>query len=141
MALEFSFIPTSAGTTPAATTLDAIPDDVKTDVEEVYNYLKNHPDGRMRTPAFVDADGNADVAAAKRWFAQAQAYCRLRPAELGGELRIRKSPTRGLPDNIIDFRVSDMPKPDANAQAINNAVTAVKAAAATPQPPAKATRK
>jgi len=125
--LEFAYVPTAtaAGGT-SALTLEDIPQDIRDDIEEVYAYLKTNPAGRMRTPAFPTKTE------ALAWQALATAYCKLRP---GGEIRFRKSPTKGLPENVFDFRVTDL-LPDNGSEGIRNAVEAAKATAQeTPTPP------
>lgn len=123
--LEFSFVPTATAANGTPTlTLEDIPQDVRDDIEEVYAYLKTNPAGRMRTPKF------ASKQEALAWQAMAVAYCKVRPA---GEIRFRKSPTKGLPDTVFDFRVTDL-LPDNGTDGINEAVEAVKAAAVAPQP-------
>lgn len=130
--LDFTFITTATNAAGVSLGLDDIPQDVKDDVEEVYAYLKANPTGRMRTPAF------ASKTEMLTWVALVQAYCAVRPA---GVLRFRKSPTRNLPENVMDFRITD-PLPDNGAEGIAAAVEAVKAAAKPTLPtPAKATRK
>lgn len=126
--MEFSFVPTAqAASGTAALTLEDIPQDIRDDIEEVYAYLKTNPAGRMRTPAFPSKQD------ALAWQAMATAYCKLRP---GGEIRFRKSPTKGLPDTVFDFRVTDL-LPDNGTDGINAAVDAIKAQAAAPAAPVK----
>lgn len=135
--LDFTFVPTAAAAGGnAGLTLEDIPQDIKDDIEEVYAYLKTNPAGRMRTPAFVDSNGNPSKQNALAWQAMATAYCRLRPA---GEIRFRKSPTKGLPDHIFDFRVTDLV--DNGTNGIRDAVEAAKASAQTVQAPSKGTKK
>jgi len=77
-------------------TLDDVPDDVRQEVEEVYTTLKTQP-GRMR----ADFESLAEL---NKYIAQVKAYCELRPA---GAIRFRKSPSRGLPNTSMEFRITD----------------------------------
>jgi len=105
-------------------TLLDIPQDVRDDVEEVYAYCKANPTARMRTPEF--ADKNAALA----WQTLATAYCALRP---NGAIGFRRSPTRGLAENVFDFRIKDLPDPNAT-NAVRDAVEAAKATGALKAP-------
>ena len=116
--LEFTFVPTNAPAGSNELTLDEIPQDIRDGVEEVYAYLKTNPAGRMRTPAFADKN------AAAVWQALTTAYCKVRPA---GAVRFRRSPTRNLPENVIDFRITDLAA-DNGKDAIQDAVNAIKLA-------------
>jgi hypothetical protein len=113
MTMNFSFVPTNSGAAGSDLALDEIPQDVRDEVEEVYAFLKANPNGRMRTPEFPSKQ------AALAWQAMAVAYCKVRPA---GEIRFRKSPTRGLKDTVIDFRITDLP--------VDNGAVAIRDAAA-----------
>lgn len=94
-----TFIPNvSASATTSTLSLDDIPEDVRTEVEEIYAALKSAPDGRMR----VQFDTVDELRQYQRW---ATAYCAMRP---DGAIRFRKSPTRGLPETVIDFRITDL---------------------------------
>ena len=100
MALNFVFVPTQSVVGSSNITVEDIPEDVQKDCEAVYTALKTNPNGRMRVTF-------EDKAEALRWIAVAQAYCKIRP---DGAVRFRRSPTRDLPDNVIDFRITDIPK-------------------------------
>lgn len=116
-----TFIPNaqSKGTASAGMSLDDIPQEIRTDVEEVYTALKTNP-GRMR----VNFDTIAEL---NQYIAQVTAYCNLRPE---GKLRFRKSPTRNLPATTMDFRITDVPPDEAVTDGIRQDVEAVKAVAA-----------
>jgi len=92
-------IPDTTG--PQLTPLDAIPDDVKAYVEEVYEKQRKTP-GRER----AEYDNEKEL---KEEFKLMADYVAQRPA---GILRIRKSPTREMapgvkmPDNVMDFRIT-----------------------------------
>ena len=100
MALNFTYVPNQQTSAASGLTVEEIPEDVRKDCEAVYEALKANPNGRMRVEF-------ANKTEALKWIAVAQAYCKIRP---GGEIRFRRSPTRDLPDNVIDFRITDMPK-------------------------------
>ena len=95
--MDPTFVPTGAKGGPVLLTLDQIPDEVKAEVEAIYVGLKANPNGRMRV-AFDTADE------VKLYELQVKSYCEQRPE---GVIRYRRSPSRGLPDNAIDFRISD----------------------------------
>jgi hypothetical protein len=75
--------------------LDMIPDDVKADVENAWTELSK-TNGRMHV-TFDSPDE------AKTWLRQAASYCGQRPNEI---LKFRVSPTRNLPENEKDFRIT-----------------------------------
>ena len=119
---NLTFIPnaSSKGSAGLSLTMDDIPEDVRNDVEEVYKALKTNP-GRMRVSFATLAELNT-------YIAQVTAYCQLRPE---GEIRFRKSPSRGLPATTMDFRITDKQTPaEETTEEIREAVTAVKATAA-----------
>jgi hypothetical protein len=122
--MTFTPVDSTSASALGSLSLEDIQQDVREDVEEAYAYLSDKPTQRLRA-AF------ADKTAAAVWLAQANVYCRVRPA---GEIRIRKSPTRNLPDGTIDFRVADL-LPDNGKDEIREAVKAATA------PPAKVTAK
>lgn len=80
---------------PVLTPLDAIPDELKAYVEEVYEKQRKTP-GRER----AEYDNEKEL---KEEFKLMADYVAQRPA---GVLRIRKSPTREMPDNVMDFRIT-----------------------------------
>jgi hypothetical protein len=92
MARKSTFVPsqTSAGRTP----LDEIPADVKTEVDEAYNRIKNS-DGRIRTEFGDEAEANEFMKLAADYAAQHKPVW-----------RVRRSPTRGLKPNVVDWRVT-----------------------------------
>lgn len=94
----FTFQATSVGN---ILPLEAVPDEVRVQVEEVYEALRTAPiDGRMRATFDTEAEAN-------EWSRQAASYCAQRPE---GVLKYRRSPTRDLPKTVIDFRISaDLP--------------------------------
>jgi len=98
--LDFTFIPTQSAAGSSNVTVDEIPEDVRKDVEAVYAALKTNPNGRMRVSFKSKAE-------ALQWIAVASAYCKIRTE---GAIRFRRSPTRDLPENVIDFRITDIPK-------------------------------
>jgi hypothetical protein len=92
MARKLTFVPTT--TAAGLITLDMIPEDVKSDVEESYAAMAaNH--GRIR--AEFDTKEEADI-----FSRQAASYCTQRPQ---GALKFRRSPTKGLPDHVVDFTI------------------------------------
>ena len=98
--LDFTFIPTQSTANSSSVTVDEIPEDVRKDVEAVYAALKTNPNGRMRVTF-------ANKTEALQWIAVASTYCKIRTA---GPIRFRRSPTKGLAENVVDFRISDIPK-------------------------------
>lgn len=117
---NLTFIPVTSGLkTTTAVPLDQIPDDIKAQVEEVYEALKTNA-GRMYVKFNTDQELNT-------YIAQVKSYCGLRPA---GTIHFRKSPTRNQPKNEMHFRITDVPEQNAKDNAeINTAVDNVKAAA------------
>lgn len=95
---DITFVPTNTNGGTGLLDLSQVPDEVKTEVEEIYNGLKSNPNGRMRV-------GFETVDELNQYVLQVQSYCQQRPA---GAIRFRKSPTRGLPENYMDFRISDV---------------------------------
>ena len=86
-------------TGPQRTALDEIPNDVKEFVESVYAKQRKTP-GRERVTYDTAEELRDD-------FKLMADYCAQRPA---GILKIRKSPTRDLAENVMDIRVSaDVP--------------------------------
>lgn len=98
MARKLAFVPTTAPGVTALVALDDIPQDVKDEVEEVYANLKANPNGRIR----AEFDTPAEL---RVYVTQVTSYCELRPA---GAIRFRKSPTKNLPQNVMDFRITDL---------------------------------
>ena len=107
--------------------LDQIPQDVKDDVEQVYEMLKTYT-GRMR--AAFDT-----VEELRQYITFVTSYCEQRPA---GQIRFRKSPTKKLPATTMDFRITDMlTKEEEVTEAIRENVEEVKTAAKAPKVAAK----
>ena len=86
-------IPDTSG--PVLTPLDSIPQELKDYVESVYEAQRKTP-GRER--AVYDNEKEL-----KEEFKLMADYVAQRPA---GVLRIRKSPTRDMPVNVMDFRIT-----------------------------------
>lgn len=113
----FSFVP-SASPTAAVVNVDDIPKDVRDACEEVYATLKANPAGRIA----VEFPTKGELA---KFISQASAYCTNRPASLGGPIRFRKSPTRGLAETQMEFRIYDIPvEREAETDAIRTASAA-----------------
>lgn len=81
-------------TGPQRTPLDEIPADVRSFVEKTYAKQRKTP-GRER----VEYDTKDELAQDFKLIAD---YCAQRPE---GVLRVRKSPTRDLPDTTMDIRI------------------------------------
>jgi hypothetical protein len=97
MARKLQFIPNTTGV--ALLPLESIPQDVRDEIEEAYQSLKTM-DGRIR----VEFDTEDEAAIYCR---QAASYAAQRPE---GAVKFRRSPTKGLPKNVVDFRVTaDLP--------------------------------
>lgn len=122
---EATFIPTNSNGGTGLLDLSDVPEDVQKEIEEIYQGLKTNPNGRMRI-------GFDTVAELEQYVLQAQSYCAQREA---GAIRFRKSPTRGLPENVMDFRVTDVKETPAptvpTVPAQNGTPVAVPAAKAT----------
>lgn len=88
-----TFIPVTTG--PGYIPLADIPQDVKDFVEESYAQQRK-TEGRTR----VEYDTEDEL---KAEFRQMVSYAAQRPA---GVLTIRRSPTRGLAENVMDFRIT-----------------------------------
>ena len=96
-----------------------IPEEIKSEVEQVYEALKTNP-GRFHVEF-------QDVATLNKYVAQVQAYCAQRPA---GAIRFRRSPVKGQKANVMDFRITDLKTPnEETTDGINAAVENVKVAA------------
>ena len=115
------FIPNVSKSGSSQIDLADIPDEVKKEAEEVYSVLKTQP-GRMAAKFSTLAELNT-------YIAQITAYCNQRPAELGGPIRFRKSPSRNLGPTEMQFRITDVPANEAVTEEIREAVTDVKTAA------------
>jgi hypothetical protein len=127
---DVQFIPTSTPGSAPTLPLNAIPQEVKDEVEEIYEALKTNP-GRMR----VEFDTANELAA---YALQISSYCAQRPA---GAIRYRKSPTKGLPPTVLDFRITDLKTENEEiTETIREATEAANAAAVEPEV-SKATRK
>jgi hypothetical protein len=105
MARKISYVPTAPDRGSVATIpLNAIPADVIEEVEEVYAALKANPNGRMR----AEFDTKAELST---YMTQVVSYCLQRTVnDAPAPLYFRKSPTKGLPETSMDYRISD-PKP------------------------------
>jgi len=88
-----TFIPVTTGT--GFIPLADIPQDVKDFVEESYAAQRKN-EGRTRAEYDTEDELKAE-------FRQMVSYAAQRP---NGVLTIRRSPTRGLADNVMDFRVT-----------------------------------
>lgn len=97
MARKLSFV-VAAAPSKFTMELDAIPQDIRDDVEQAYAAIKENPSLRVR----AEFDTVEEV---KKFEQLVKAYCELRPA---GKIRYRKSPTKGLAENVIDFRITDL---------------------------------
>lgn len=101
------------------TALEDIPNDVIEFVETTYAKQRKNP-GRER----VEYDTLDEL---KKDYKLMVDYCAQRPAAKGGILSIRRSPTRDLPDNVMDVRITaDL---EANGKANGQPATNQKVAA------------
>lgn len=100
MARQISYVANvgKATTTAAPLSLEDIPADIREEVEQAYAALKTNPDGRFRA-AFDDEQE------LRQYVRYVTSYCEIRPE---GQIRFRKSPTRKLPPNVMDFRITDL---------------------------------
>lgn len=94
------------------TPLESIPQDVKDYVEFVWSKQQVTP-ARERATYDTEAEKDAEYKLMADYVAQ-------RPADIGGPLAIRRSPSRGLPKNVMDIRVK-LPTTDLEANAAANA--------------------
>jgi len=104
MARKVSYVPT-AGDNGSVATIPAaeIPQDVIDEVEEIYGALKANPNGRMRAEFDTKEELN-------QYMTQVVSYCRQRTINgAPAPLRFRKSPTKGLPETTMDYRIGDLP--------------------------------
>ena len=117
------FIANAVSTSPARLTLDEIPDEVKKDAEEAYSVLKK-ANGRLRATFPTVADLNTYVK-------QMKAYCELRQVDgKAAPISFRRSPTKGLKDTEMDFRVTDVKtENEQKTEEIREATEKAKAAA------------
>lgn len=115
MARSTVFVPSAnptKGARPIA--LEDVPQDVRDEVEEAYAAMKSNPNGRFR----ATFDTKAELL---QFLAHANAYCANRPEAftvtdengvesvvLGGPIRFRRSPSKGLAENVMDYRVTDI---------------------------------
>lgn len=133
MARNIVYVPNAAPST-FLTPVAEIPEDVKKDVEDSYAALKTNPNGRLR----IEFANKAEV---NLFISQANAYCTQRMVDgKAAPIRFRKSPTRGLADNVMDYTVKDLQTPNEKVTAEVRDATAA-ANAASGAVPAKATRK
>lgn len=103
MPRSIAFVPTSADGSAATLDIDEIPADVKAEVEEVYAALKANPNGRMK--ATFDTKAELDT-----YRTQVISYCVQRTVDgVAAPLRFRKSPTKNLPETVMEFRIGDIP--------------------------------
>lgn len=93
MARKLTFVPTVSGV--GLIPMEEIPQDVRDEMEEAYASLSK-AEGRIR--AEFDNEEEANV-----YCRQAASYCTQRA---DGALKFRRSPTKGLPKNVVDFRVT-----------------------------------
>ena len=126
----------SSGESGTHLALEDIPQDIRTEVEEAYAGMKANPYGRFRA-SFDTAEEMAT------YIAQVTAYCAQRPA---GAIRFRKSPTRNLPDNTMDFRITDLKtEAEQKTEQVRTAIAGVPGMVAPPEvataTPAKRGRK
>lgn len=93
----FTFVASASPSAPKSLTLADVPQEVRDACEESYEALKTNPNGRLR----AEFDSKQELL---QFCTLAATYCENRPA---GRIRFRKSPTRNLPDNAMEFRISD----------------------------------
>jgi hypothetical protein len=93
MARKATFIPDTTG--PQRTALDEIPQELKDYVESVYAKQRKSP-GREH----VEYENKAEL---EQEFKLIADYCAQRKT---GILRVRRSPTRNQPDNVMEFRIT-----------------------------------
>lgn len=105
-------------TGPQVTPLEDIPADVIEFVETTYAKQRKTP-GRER----VEYDTLDEL---KKDYKLMVDYCAQRPANKGGILAIRRSPTRGIPETVMDVRITA----DLEANGKANGQTTQKATAA-----------
>lgn len=110
---SLTFVPNAAAGT-AFLPLSEIPAEVKQEVEEAYKLLKDN-DGNLQ----VGYSTKAELAVYER---QVRSYCAQRPAELGGPIRFRRSPVRGLPETHMAFRITDPTSEEEEKERKNKAV-------------------
>ncbi len=137
MARKVSYIPTAADKgSVAIIPASEIPQEVIAEVEEIYAALKANPNGRMR----AEFDTKAELTT---YMTQLVSYCNQRQVNgVPSPLRFRKSPTKGLAETVMDYRISDplpeKPEPGENGAAATPPATEPAAPAT---PPAKAPAK
>lgn len=126
MPRKISYVPTVPDRGSVATLpLNAIPQDVIDEVEEVYKALKDNPNGRMR--AEFDTKGELST-----YMTQVSSYCSQRTVNgTPAPLRFRKSPTKNLPETTMDYRIGDPLPPKEETVAPAVATPAVAPAATT----------
>lgn len=90
-------IPDQTG--PVMTPLDAIPDELKQFVEEIYAKQRVTP-SRERIEYDTEAEMKAEFKLMADYVAQRKVNGKL------AALRIRRSPTRNMPDNFMDIRIT-----------------------------------
>lgn len=96
-------------TGPQRTPLDEIPDDVKKFVEDVYAKQRKTPGRERVTYDTVDE--------LKEDFKLMADYVAQRPQ---GVLKIRRSPTRDLPEHVMDIRITADVEANGNRNAGND---------------------
>lgn len=140
MARKVSYIPTAADRgSVAVIPANEIPKDVIAEVEEIYLALKANPNGRMR----AEFDTKAELTA---YMTQVVSYCQQRQVNgVPAPLRFRKSPTKNLPETVMDYRIGDplpeKPEPGENGSAATPPATEPTAPASPAKPAPKSSKK
>lgn len=107
------FIPAVSAVTTSLPELADIPQETRDEVEQAYAALKANPGGRFR----VEFKSEEELRVYERLV---KGYCLNRP---DGEIRFRRSPSKGLAKNVMDFRITDVQTENEAATAAVRAAT------------------
>ena len=91
---------------PGQASVTDIPQDVKDDIDQMYEHLNAHP-GQEGYAKFTAEDGRTLQQETDRWVKFARAYAQSREA---GALKFRQLPSKNLPEGEIRFSLTaDVP--------------------------------
>src|SRR5258708_38417871 len=130
MEFNIAYVPKASPSSPVLVALEDIPVNVAEAMEEAYTVLRANPNGNLHATF-------ANKAELHQFLTWARSYCEQRTPEI----RFRKSPVKGLPENEMKFTVTDPLTPNEKVtEEIREATAAANATPATVTP-AKKTRK
>jgi hypothetical protein len=91
---------------PGQSSVQDVPEDVKTEIDGLFDWLTANPGHEGRVTGFED-DKERNL-----WLRQVRAYC---PSREAGALKFRQLPSKNLPDGEIRFSLTrDIPQDGEN---------------------------